>query len=77
MGTAGREAAVDAVEDAESARDELCEALSDAGILLPSLGLDTVTFGCDYLPPLVDLGRCNPGIARKLAEALRGPARER
>ncbi|HWM37169.1 MAG TPA: hypothetical protein VNS49_08645 [Streptomyces sp.] len=77
MGTAGQEAAVDATEDAESARDELREALADAGILLPSLGLDTVTFGCDYLPPLVDLGRCNPGVARKLAEALRGPAHER
>ncbi|MEF9903351.1 hypothetical protein [Streptomyces sp. P9-A2] len=40
-------------------------------MLLPSLGLDTVSLASGYLPPLVDLGRCNPGTARKLAEALR------
>ncbi|WP_323056026.1 hypothetical protein [Streptomyces sp. NEAU-W12] len=45
--------------------------LDDAGVLLPSPGLDTVSPASDYLPPLVDLGRCDPGTARKLAEALR------
>lgn len=68
MGTADRG---DAIEDAEVACKELRDALTKADILLPSLAVDTVTFGCGYLPPLVDLGRCNPGIARKLAAALR------
>jgi len=67
-----RGTAPDVVEEAEAARDELRAALAGADILLPSLGLDPVTFGCDYLPPLVDLGRCSPGVARKLAAALRG-----
>jgi hypothetical protein len=70
--------AVDAIEDAEAARDELREALAGADVLLPSLGLDTVTFGCEYLPPLVDLGRCTPSVARRLAAVLRdGAAHER
>ncbi len=77
MGTAGHEQPLDGIEDAEAARDELQGALTEAGILLPSLGLDTVTFGCDHLPPLVDLGRCNPHTARKLASALKEALRER
>ncbi|MFD5662166.1 hypothetical protein [Streptomyces hirsutus] len=60
-----------AIQDADEARNELSSALDDAGVLLPSLGLDTVSLASGYLPPLVDLGRCNPGTARKLAEALR------
>ncbi|MEU2597084.1 hypothetical protein [Streptomyces hirsutus] len=60
-----------AIQDAAEARNELASALDDAGVLLPSLGLDTVSLASGYLPPLVDLGRCNPGTARKLAEALR------
>jgi hypothetical protein len=59
------------IRDATAARDELGAALADVGVLLPSLGLDTVSLASDYLPPLVDLGRCNPGTARKLAAALR------
>ncbi|QPP06590.1 hypothetical protein G4Z16_09475 [Streptomyces bathyalis] len=78
MARAEHGGAVDAIEDAEAARDELREALAEADVLLPSLGLDTVTFGCEYLPPLVDLGRCTPSVARKLAAALReGAAHER
>ncbi|MGJ3559302.1 hypothetical protein ACR6C2_13345 [Streptomyces sp. INA 01156] len=60
-----------AIRDADEARNELSLALDDAGVLLPSLGLDTVSLASDYLPPLVGLGRCDPGTARKLAEALR------
>jgi hypothetical protein len=59
------------IKDAKAARDELGEALADAGILLPSLGLDPVSLASDHLSPLVDLGRCNPATARKLAAALR------
>lgn len=72
MGTTARRSPVDVVEEAETARDELRDALAEAGILLPSLGLDLVTFGSDHLPPLVELGRCSPRVARKLAAALRG-----
>lgn len=71
MARAGNGGGVDAVEDAEAARDELRDALAGADVLLPSLGLDTATFGGEYLPPLVDLGRCTPSVARKLAAALR------
>ncbi|MEV0302550.1 hypothetical protein [Streptomyces prasinus] len=60
-----------AIRDADEARNELSLALDDAGVLLPSLGLDTVSLASGYLPPLVDLGRCSPGTARRLAEALR------
>lgn len=60
-----------AVRDADEARNELSLALDDAGVLLPSLGLDTVSPASSRLPPLVDLGRCNPDTARKPAEALR------
>ncbi|MFI8303181.1 hypothetical protein ACIF80_07000 [Streptomyces sp. NPDC085927] len=60
-----------AIQDADEARNELSSALDGAGVLLPSLGLDTISLASGYLPPLVDLGRCNPGTARKLAEVLR------
>ncbi|EST23164.1 hypothetical protein N566_25970 [Streptomycetaceae bacterium MP113-05] len=65
---------VDPIEDAEEARNELRDALTEAGVLLPSLGLDVVSLGSHYLPPLVDLGRCHPREARKLASALRSRA---
>ncbi|MDT0614793.1 hypothetical protein [Streptomyces lancefieldiae] len=60
-----------AIQDAGAARDELRLALDEVGVRLPSLGLDSVSLAGDYLPPLVDLGRCNPGTARQLAAALR------
>ncbi|MER5222597.1 hypothetical protein [Streptomyces flaveus] len=59
------------IQEAKATRDELEEALAGAGVLLPSLGLDALSLASDYLPPLVDLGRCNPDTARKLAAALR------
>ncbi|MBT2415423.1 hypothetical protein J7I94_33645 [Streptomyces sp. ISL-12] len=49
----------------------MARALADAGVLLPSLGLDAVSLAGEYLPPLVDLGRCNPSTARKMAAVLR------
>lgn len=74
MGTNGRGWPVDPVGEAEAARDELREALTAVDVLLPSLGVDAVTFAGTYLPPLVELGRCKPDVARKLAAALRGAA---
>lgn len=59
------------VRDAEAAKDELARALADVGVLLPSLGLDTVSLASEYLPPLVELGRCHPSTARRMATVLR------
>ncbi|WP_406154436.1 hypothetical protein OG217_24325 [Streptomyces sp. NBC_01023] len=71
MGTTHHCKAVAQLRDAESARDELREALTEADVLLPSRGLDPVSLASGYLPPLVELGRCNPDVARQLAEVLR------
>ncbi|WP_328539132.1 hypothetical protein [Streptomyces sp. NBC_00344] len=65
------------IRDAEAARDELRAALAAVDVLLPSLGLDPVSLASSYLPPLVDLGRCNPSVARQLAAALRSATRDR
>ncbi|MDQ8704597.1 hypothetical protein RCO28_19180 [Streptomyces sp. LHD-70] len=59
------------LEDVEAARDELAAALAKAGITLPSLGLDPLSYGGELAAPLVELGRCNAPTARSLAAALR------
>ncbi|MCT4356356.1 hypothetical protein M5362_24830 [Streptomyces sp. Je 1-79] len=71
MGAMGRETAVDEIRDARAARDELRAALAEVGVRLPSLGLDLVSLASPHLTPLVDLGRCRPDVARRLASALR------
>ncbi|MER7109703.1 hypothetical protein [Streptomyces sp. NPDC000229] len=58
------------VEDAKEAVAELRAALERAGITLPSLGLDPVTCAAEPPWPLVELGRCTVGTARRLAAAL-------
>lgn len=65
MGTASQGASVEAIADARAARDELRQALTEADVLLPSLGLDTIPLACAYGPVLVDLGRCRPDVARR------------
>ncbi|SFC55518.1 hypothetical protein [Streptomyces aidingensis] len=72
MTTAGRrQTAAEKIRDAESARDELADALKAAGVSLPSLGLDGPSCtGPDPLA-LIELGRCNIATARALAAALR------
>ncbi|MFJ7986468.1 hypothetical protein [Streptomyces sp. NPDC096351] len=74
MGTASQGATVEAIADAKAARDELRQALTDVDVLLPSLGLDTVSLASAYGPVLVDLGRCRPDVARRLASVLRNCA---
>ncbi|MBM4794851.1 hypothetical protein HXP44_22990 [Streptomyces sioyaensis] len=74
MGMAERSPAAGRVRDAEQARDELRTALKDVGITLPSLGLDIVSLAGDFPRPLVDLGRCTPDLARRIAESLRKDA---
>ncbi|MFD8543695.1 hypothetical protein [Streptomyces sp. NPDC059649] len=67
-----RSRAAATIKDAEDARDELRVALKGAGVTLPSLTLDGVSLAGDFPRPLLDLGRCTPQTARRLAEALRG-----
>lgn len=53
--------------------NELRTALTEAGLTLPSLGIDPVTLAAqDEEPPLIALGRCTAETARALASALRG-----
>jgi hypothetical protein len=72
MATAGRrQTAAEKIRDAESARDELTDALKAAGVPLPSLELDIPScVGPDPLT-LIELGCCNVQTARALAAVLR------
>ncbi|WP_149184984.1 hypothetical protein [Streptomyces sp. TRM49041] len=70
MGIAERMASAERIREAEQACDELRAALTEVGVTLPSLGLDCVSLAADPPYPLVELGRCAPGTARQLAEAL-------
>ncbi|MGG2466003.1 hypothetical protein ACO0M4_40645 [Streptomyces sp. RGM 3693] len=58
------------VAEAEAALDELVAALKRNGIVLPSLGLDLVTYCGQARRPLIELGRCNPQTARELAAVI-------
>ncbi|ANP55799.1 hypothetical protein J2Z21_005540 [Streptomyces griseochromogenes] len=58
---------------AEEAVERLRAALHEAGIILPSLRIDPVTGAHGHPYALVDLGRCNLGVASRLAAALRRP----
>ncbi|MEV5429037.1 hypothetical protein [Streptomyces sp. NPDC052701] len=59
------------VVEAEEAVEELRTELAEAGITLPSLGLDPVSLAREAPCPLVELGRCSVETARRLAAALR------
>ncbi|MFF4400441.1 hypothetical protein [Streptomyces sp. NPDC001480] len=56
---------------AEEAVERLRAALRDVGIVLPSLRVDPVTGAHGDPYALVDLGRCNLGVASRLAAVLR------
>ncbi|MEU7191152.1 hypothetical protein [Streptomyces sp. NPDC045369] len=77
MDTVERVTAGEKITDAEEALDELQTALAEVGITLPSLGLDGTSLAADAPRPLVELGRCAPDVARRLAAALRCTGRER
>ncbi|KOT64457.1 hypothetical protein ACH4GK_21170 [Streptomyces rimosus] len=77
MDTVERATADETVTDAEAARDELRDALAEVGITLPSLGLDGPSLASDAPRPLVELGRCAPEVARRIAAALRCTGRDR
>ncbi|GAA2429775.1 hypothetical protein [Streptomyces macrosporus] len=81
MATARRRADSERLKVAEEAADELRKALHGAGVTLPSLRVDLVSYAGETVdPPLVELGRCTPDVALRLAEALtrtgRGPGDE-
>ncbi|MCK7627330.1 hypothetical protein MUU72_30265 [Streptomyces sp. RS10V-4] len=63
---------MDQIAEAEAARDELADALERNGIVLPSLSVDPLSYGSQPPRPLIELGRCNPQTARKLAAAIGG-----
>ncbi|MFJ8540421.1 hypothetical protein ACIRFH_00085 [Streptomyces sp. NPDC093586] len=58
-------------EEAEETLKELRAALAEAGIILPSLGIDPVSLAREAPCPLIELGRCSVETARRLAAALR------
>ncbi len=50
---------------------ELRKALKNAGITLPSLGLDAVSVAREAPCPLIELGRVNVETAARIVAALR------
>ena len=59
------------VEEAEDTVKELRAALADAGITLPSLGIDPASLAREAPCPRVELGGCSVELAARLAAALR------
>ncbi|MBO8184720.1 hypothetical protein JW592_04410 [Streptomyces sp. DW4-2] len=58
----------------EEACDELKDALTAAGVKLPSLSVEVASYAGWSKPALIELGRCNVATARALAAALRSGA---
>ncbi|MGW4563502.1 hypothetical protein ACWEN3_14175 [Streptomyces sp. NPDC004561] len=56
---------------AEEAVERLRAALRGVGVVLPSLRVDPLSVSGEDPYALVDLGRCNIGVASRLAAALR------
>ncbi|MFJ9423434.1 hypothetical protein [Streptomyces sp. NPDC101249] len=69
----GRVQERDWVAEANDTEEALKAALHAVGIILPSLRIDPASQGADG-PRLIDLGRCNIGVAQKLTEALKKAA---
>ncbi|MFI0983296.1 hypothetical protein ACH4SP_40595 [Streptomyces sp. NPDC021093] len=59
------------IRAAEEAIRALREALTAAGLSLPSLTLDSASCAREVPVPLIDLGRCDVGTARRLASLIR------
>ncbi|MFF5534253.1 hypothetical protein ACFY71_17455 [Streptomyces cinerochromogenes] len=62
------------MNETEKAVEELRAALHGVGVILPSLRVDPVSAAHEEPYALVDLGRCNLGVASRLAAVLRGAA---
>lgn len=65
------QAADEKLHEAHAARDELSDALHNAGVRLPSLSLDVFSYTGPASHALIELGRCNLETARALTAALR------
>lgn len=61
---------------ADEAVDRLRAALREVGIVLPSLRVDPLSIRDEDPYALVDLGRCNLGVASRLAAVLRRSAEQ-
>ncbi|MFG2225930.1 hypothetical protein [Streptomyces sp. NPDC048644] len=61
----------DRIEEAESACEELAGALKEAGIVLPSLGVEAASYGYERAGVLVELGRCNLDTASRLIAVIK------
>ncbi|WTV61594.1 hypothetical protein OG438_30750 [Streptomyces sp. NBC_00035] len=59
------------VEEAEETVKELRAALANAGITLPSLGIDPASLAREAPCPRIELGGCSVELAARLAAALR------
>ncbi|WRZ22649.1 hypothetical protein OHT59_31290 [Streptomyces sp. NBC_00243] len=59
------------VEEAEETVKELRAALANAGITLPSLGIDPASLAREAPCPRIELGGCSVELAVRLAAALR------
>ncbi|MCX4974638.1 hypothetical protein OG266_29960 [Streptomyces sp. NBC_00554] len=59
------------VEEVEETVKELRAALANAGITLPSLGVDPASLAREAPCPRVELGGCSVELAARLAAALR------
>ncbi|MFI9047975.1 hypothetical protein [Streptomyces sp. NPDC053427] len=70
VGVESAEAVGGASRDAEEIVAELDLALRAVGVNLPSLGVDPVSELSRAMRPLIELGRCNLGTARRLVEVL-------
>ncbi|MER0481800.1 hypothetical protein ABR737_26270 [Streptomyces sp. Edi2] len=69
------QAAGDKRVEAEAACAELAAVLKRTGIVLPSLGVDPVSYGYAQPRPLIELGRCNLETTHRLIALLDRAAR--
>ncbi|MEU8955342.1 hypothetical protein AB0C93_13655 [Streptomyces sp. NPDC048518] len=70
----GKHHAEACIEHAEETVKELRAALTEAGITLPSLGIDPATLARETPCPRIELGGCSADTAARLAAALRRAA---
>ncbi|MEU6989435.1 hypothetical protein ABZ953_02080 [Streptomyces sp. NPDC046465] len=67
----GKHHAEACTEHAEETVTELRDALGQAGITLPSLGIDPASLAREAPCPRIELGGCSADTAARLAAALR------
>ncbi|MFF1376745.1 hypothetical protein [Streptomyces sp. NPDC058308] len=67
----GKHHAAACIEHAEETVKELRDALGQAGITLPSLGIDPATLARETPCPRIEWGGCSADVAVRLAAALR------